>query len=92
MAAHSNDHSQSASRKATPEDGERVDAEFGFRTSINRMKMCRIVVIEIHTNGDPKKTAYFRHEQPLPIWTHAADVPQSPCKRGRFPSIAKGPS
>ena len=77
-------HSQSTSRKPTPQDGEWVDTEFGFHTSVDRMKMCWVVVIEVHANGDPKKTTYFRHPQSLPICIHAANVRHPPAMQGAY--------
>ena len=83
------DHSERTSWKPATQNSDRIDADLNLGTSVDRVKMRRIVVIEVHANGDSKKAAYFRHGQPLPFFSLYLATRLRWCKSSRLPPSAK---
>src|ERR1039457_6000246 len=48
-------------RQISPEDRERLYLNEGFVFAIFGMEMCRTVVVEVHSNHNPKESSYLRH-------------------------------
>jgi hypothetical protein len=62
-------------RQFAPDHDQGVNFDQDFILSINRMKVWRIMVIEIHPDNDTEETTEFRHPHLAESFVAAAEYP-----------------